>query len=299
MKVAVASGKGGTGKTTLAVNLAVASALRDRADAPPVWLLDCDVEEPNDHLFLDPKVVARREMTQPVPFVVEERCEHCGVCAEVCEFNAIACTPKSTIIFPELCHSCGACVRFCPRKAIEEKTRTVGVIERADALDGRLHLVTGRLEIGQPSASPLIREVQGEAPPGATVVLDAPPGAACPVVETLRGADVVLLVTEPTPFGLHDLRLAAELVRDLERDALLVINRSGDADAPVLEFAAQAGLPVAACIPFERRYAEIQARGGILVLEDDDYRLRMEGLLDRIEAAARSPQAASAREGDR
>ena len=293
MIVAVASGKGGTGKTTLAVNLAVAAALRN----PPtttVRLLDCDVEEPNAHLFLKPEFTEIREMRRRVPRVDEQRCEHCGRCADVCEFHAIAAMPNETLVFPELCHSCGACVRFCPHDAIEEEEHPLGTVACGTALDGRLPFGHGILDVGQPSAVPLIQALRGMQPAGGLTILDAPPGTTCPVVEAAQGSDLLLLVTEPTPFGLHDLRLAVEMAEEIRVPAAVVVNRSEGRDDEILEYAWSRGLPVPATIPFARRYAEILARGGVLALEDPGYRERMDDLLDAILGGVAGTAAAAA-----
>ncbi len=256
MMVAIASGKGGTGKTTLAVNLA-------RAHDGPIRLLDCDVEEPNAHLFLGGTVVDRRTVEIPVPEVDPSRCDGCGSCSRVCEFNAIIALGDKPLVFPELCHGCGACTLACPRHAIREVGRRVGEIETVDA--GLVTLAQGRLDIGAATATPVIRALKKLAAPDELTLLDAPPGTSCPVVLTLRGADCVVLVTEPTPFGLHDLQLAVETVRAMSLPHGVVVNRMGIGDRRVHEFCAREGIPVLAEIPDDRRIAEAYSRGELLV----------------------------------
>ncbi len=230
MIVAVASGKGGTGKTTVAVSLALSLS----GQGP--LLVDCDVEEPNAALFLSPVLEERREVGRPVPEVDPARCTGCGRCAEVCQYHAIAVVGRKVLVFPELCHGCGSCAFQCPTGAIREVLNPMGVLERGRA--GPVSFAQGTLKVGEAMAAPLIRQLKEWAiPPDSRerpVVLDAPPGTSCPVVETMRGADFVLLVTEPTPFGLHDLQLAVEVARDgLGLPVGVVINRDGVGDPGV------------------------------------------------------------------
>ncbi len=206
MILAVASGKGGTGKTTVALNLA-------RAWGGPVQLLDCDVEEPNVHLFLELSGTEREIVSIPVPEVDESLCDGCGECGKFCQYHAIVSFGTAPLIFAEMCHGCGGCALVCPRKAIREIKRRIGAVETARA--GDIVLIQGRLDVGSAMAPPLIREVKARMRPGLPAILDAPPGTSCPVVATLRGADFAALVTEPTPFGLHDLELAVETVREI------------------------------------------------------------------------------------
>ncbi|MFO7653319.1 MAG: ATP-binding protein [Candidatus Krumholzibacteriia bacterium] len=262
MIIAVASGKGGTGKTTVAVNLA-------RALAPEVRLLDCDVEAPNARLFLAGSPVREEVVTIPVPSVDGELCAACGDCARFCAYNALASFGTEPLVFAELCHGCGGCAAICPQGAIHEVGRRIGLITTVDA--GGIDLVEGRLDIGVASAPPLIRAVRANTGPDttgpdttgpeATVVVDAPPGTSCPVVAALRDADLALLVTEPTPFGLHDLTLAVAMVRALELPCAVVINRVGVGDRRVHDYCAREELPILLEIPDDRRIAEAYARG--------------------------------------
>ncbi|SFN04220.1 ATP-binding protein [Thermodesulforhabdus norvegica] len=263
MILAVASGKGGTGKTTLAVNIA-------RVIEEPVQLLDCDVEEPNVHLFLPPHGSHTEEISISIPEPREELCNGCGECSEFCQFNALVVLNKVPLVFPELCHSCGGCLVLCPQKALREVPRPIGIVEtwRQDSIT----VIQGRLNVGVAMSPPLIRAVKARMKPGMTTVLDAPPGTSCPVITTVRGADVSLLVTEPTPFGFHDLKLAVGMVRKLGVPFGVVINRSDIGDDRVVKFCEEEGIPVLGEIPEDRRIAEAYSRGDILVDVLPEYR---------------------------
>jgi MinD superfamily P-loop ATPase len=209
MRLAIASGKGGTGKTTVATNLAVTLLRHGKA----VTYVDCDVEAPNGHLFLKPDIDCEKPVGRLVPQVDQERCLHCGDCARICRFNAILCLVERTVVYEELCHSCGGCTRVCPAGAITETLQTMGAVKTGAA--GRVQFVSGTLKVGVATSPPVIRAAKGAAPLADWTILDAPPGTACPMIETVRDCDYVLLVTEPTPFGLHDLRLALDVVKAL------------------------------------------------------------------------------------
>lgn len=256
MIIAVASGKGGTGKTTVSVNLA-------KTVGQGVQLLDCDVEEPNAHLFLKGKETGSHIVTLPVPEVDESLCDACGECGRFCRYHAIVSFGSTPLVFPELCHSCGGCSLVCPHGAIIEKGRRIGVVETRES--GGVTLVQGRLDIGVAMAPPLIRAVRALVKEGRTMILDAPPGTSCPVIATLRGADFVVLVTEPTPFGLHDLRLAVAMVRELSLPLGVVVNRMGVGDDRVHRFCREQGLPILLEIPDDRRIAEVYSRGELVV----------------------------------
>lgn len=256
MIISIASGKGGTGKTTIATNLAVSLG-------GDVQLFDCDVEEPNAYLFIRPEMHEIKTVNTMVPEVDMEKCTLCGKCQDICQFKAIVVMSKTVLPFHEMCHSCGGCVRVCPEKAITETTRELGVIERGSR--NELEFVHGKLRVGEAMSPPLIRKVREYARPGALTLIDAPPGTSCPVIAAMKGADFVLLVTEPTPFGLHDLRLAAGAVKVLDIPCGLVINRSDMGDDRVREYAAGQAMPILMEIPFDRKIAEAYSRGEMLV----------------------------------
>ena len=273
MIISIASGKGGTGKTTVATNLAVSLG-------KGVQLLDCDVEEPNAHLFLNPVFENTEVVAAAVPEVDEDKCSLCGKCGEICQFRAIVVIGNTVLPFPELCHSCGGCMAVCPDKAIREGERTLGITESGRS--GDVEFVHGRLRIGEAMSPPLIRKVRSFTKPGGTTIIDAPPGTSCPVIASMKGADFVLLVTEPTPFGLHDLELAVGAVRILGIPCGLVINRSDMGDDRVWKYAREAALPVLMEIPFDRRIAEAYSRGQMLVDVLPEWKERFLNLYERI-----------------
>jgi MinD superfamily P-loop ATPase len=269
MRIAVASGKGGTGKTTVATSLALSLTADGRggefALGPPL-LLDCDVEAPNAHLFLRPRFERVWEVGIPIPQIDEGRCTACGRCAEVCAYNAVAVLGSKVLVFPELCHGCGSCTRACPEGAITEVVRPIGVLRLGTAMGG-MDFGHGELSVGEPMAGPVIRQLKQQITPrpGQIVILDAPPGTSCPVVEAVRGADFLLLVTEPTPFGLHDLRLAVQVGRSLGLPMGIIINRDGIGDDSLAHYCENEGIPVMMRIPFERAIARGFAQGRTLL----------------------------------
>lgn len=273
MIITVASGKGGTGKTTMATNLAVALD-------QPVAFLDCDVEEPNAHLFLQPEITASLPFDVEMPEIDLSKCTLCGKCQEICQFNAIAILPETALTFPDLCHSCGGCFLVCPEKAVVAQDRTVGQVEVGRR--GQVTFAHGRLRVGEAMAPPLIRRVKGEVPQAGLTVIDAPPGTSCPVVTTMWGSDFVILVTEPTPFGLYDLELAVGVTRQLNLPCGLVINRADLGDRRVHDYAARESLPILLEIPFDRQAAEIYAQGGLLVEKLPRWRRLMEVLFTNL-----------------
>ncbi|MBN2116196.1 MAG: ATP-binding protein [Anaerolineales bacterium] len=281
MRIAVASGKGGTGKTTIAASLALSLT---EAGTLPIFL-DGDVEAPNAHLFLNPTFEKRQEVAIQIPQVDDDKCTYCGKCAEVCQYHAIVMMGRKTLVFPQLCHGCGSCARVCPEHAIRETPQVIGVLERGPARSG-IPFARGMLNIGEPMAVPVIRQLKHWIEPraGQLEILDAPPGTSCPVVESMRGADFILLVTEPTPFGLHDLRLAVQVAHELKIPIGVVINRDGIGDDRVDAFCQSEGLPILMRVPFERAIAEGIARGKTLVDIHPEYTDRFRQLFMQIAA---------------
>jgi MinD superfamily P-loop ATPase len=254
--ISIASGKGGTGKTTIAVNLAL---FLSGEKSQHVQFLDCDVEEPNAAIFLRPEIEQRRAVSLPVPKVDLRKCTFCGECAKVCAYNAIVVLKKEVLTFPELCHGCGGCSLLCPEKAIIEKEREIGMLEEGKA--GSIKFVQGRLNIGEPMATPLIRTVKKATHADSITIIDVPPGTSCPVIEAINGSDFCLLVTEPTPFGLHDLKLAVELLQKLKIEHGVLVNRAGIGDDGVQNYCDRNKVPILASIPFDREVAELYSRG--------------------------------------
>ena len=281
MKIAIASGKGGTGKTTVATNLAFVAAGAGRS----VHLLDCDVEEPNCHIFVKPAFERAEPVCVPVPKVDEARCTGCGECAAACQFKAIACLNKKVITFPEMCHGCGACWIVCPEEAISQDQREVGVLEEGTALGFRF--TQGRLRVGEAMSPPLIRKVKAAANEAQLTIIDAPPGTSCPVVMAIKGSDFVCLVTEPTPFGLNDLMLAVAVVRELKLPMGIVINRADIGDGRVREYCRSKRIPLLAEIPDDRRVAEAYSRGRMVCEAVPEMKAVFESLLSAIERCAR------------
>ena len=278
MIIAIASGKGGTGKTTVSVNLA-------RVWGTPVQLLDCDVEEPNAHLFLKNASSLREETVSiSVPQVDELLCDGCGECGRFCEYHAIVSFGTKPLVFAEMCHGCGGCLKVCPKKAIREADHRIGVI-KTDQSDN-ITLIQGCLDVGVSMAPPLIREVKARLQNGLPAILDAPPGTSCPVIVTIRGADFVMLVTEPTLFGLHDLKLAVDMVRELRIPFGVVVNRMGVGDDRVHAYCRKEGIPVLLEIPDDRRIAEAYSRGELIVDALPEYRGLFKSLLKKVKGAS-------------
>jgi len=281
MIVTVASGKGGTGKTTVATSLARTLHLEHP------FYVDCDVEAANAHLYLNPEMEDSFEFGLPIPEVDPERCTVCGRCAEVCEFHAIVVVGSEVMVFPQLCHGCGSCTLQCPEKAIREIPHPQGILSYGTTREG-IRFSNGSLYIGEPMAVPLIRALKDwhVRADETWVIRDSPPGTSCPVVETMAGSDVILLVTEPTPFGLHDLRLAVELARKLSMPVGVVINRDGIGDDGVERFCQREGIPILMRIPLSRRFGEALARGIPLVEADESYHDRFLQLADDLRRLA-------------
>ena len=254
--VAIASGKGGTGKTTVAVNLALMAVNKGIS----VTYADCDVEAPNGHIFLKPRVDQTIPVEMPVPEVDQEKCITCGKCEEICQYNAILLIGENVLVYPDLCHSCGGCMLACPAGAISEIPRPIGKVETGKS-GNDLKIVQGNLNIGEKLAPPLIRSVKDRLPAEGLILLDAPPGTSCPVVETVKDADYTLLVTEPTPFGLHDLTLAVGMMRALEQPFGVVLNRSDAGSDETLKYLESEQIPILAELPADRSVAETYSKG--------------------------------------
>jgi MinD superfamily P-loop ATPase len=272
VKLAVASGKGGTGKTLIAVNLALSLG--------SVQLLDCDVEEPNDHLLLRPEVFKEEPVELMVPKILEDKCNYCGDCARFCQFNALFVVGETAMVFPELCHSCGGCSIVCPKDAIREEPRQIGKVYSCKA--GEIELVYGELKVGEAMSVPVISAVKDRMK-DEIVILDSSPGSACPVVETVHGSDYCLMVTEPTPFGLHDLKVATDVVKILGIPMGVVVNFAGIGDRGVYEFCEREGVPILMEIPYDRRIAELYSRGIPFVEEMPEWKEKFQALADRIQ----------------
>ena len=261
MVISVASGKGGTGKTTVVTNLALSlSPTRGKtASKGAVQILDCDVEEPNSHIFIKPKIRSKKPVFIPVPEVDKSKCNFCGKCQQVCVYNAIAVVKDTVLIFPELCHGCGSCTYFCPQNAIREVDKEIGFVE----IGGRdnLQFVHGKLNIGEAMSPPLIRAVKEYINPTRINIIDAPPGTSCPVIESVKGSDFCILVTEPTPFGLNDLILAVEVLRKMNIPFNVVINRSDLGNDETEKYCSKEGIPILMKIPFKKEIASAYSKG--------------------------------------
>ena len=289
MRIAIASGKGGTGKTTVATNLACVAAGSGRT----VAYLDCDVEEPNGHIFLKPRIDHSTPVGTSIPEVDPSTCTHCGLCGEICQYSAIVCIAEQVLSYPELCHACGGCELVCPVGAITETQRPIGTLETGGA--GAIRFVHGRLNIGEAMSPPLIRAVKAAAPEVDLAIVDAPPGTACPVIESVKDADLIVLVTEPTPFGLHDLKLAVAMVAALKQPLAVVINRADVGDRQTRDYCDANGIAVLAEIPDDRAVAEAYSRGELVCRALPQYAPLFRDLLQDIdERARRGTRSASA-----
>jgi MinD superfamily P-loop ATPase len=282
MNIAIASGKGGTGKTTVAVNLAFVLSQQGKT----VRYLDCDVEEPNGHLFLKPNIILTDNAAIPAPLIDEQECDACGECVQFCRYRALVRLGKTIMVFEEMCHGCGGCMLVCPKKAITEKEKIIGTVEIGTS--GEIKFVHGRLNIGEAMSPPLIRKVLAHATADAINIIDAPPGTSCPVIASIRDADFVLLVTEPTPFGLNDLGLALDMIGELRIPHAVVVNRAEKSNNLARNFCAGRGVKILAEIPDDRRIAEAYSRGKMVATSVPDCMGYFETLLKKIENMVRS-----------
>ncbi|XHH09524.1 MAG: ATP-binding protein [Candidatus Bathyarchaeia archaeon] len=272
MIITVASGKGGTGKTSVAVNLAFSIG--------NCQVLDCDVEEPNAHLLLHTKI-SKTEPVYALNVKIDKTlCRQCGACTKFCRFNALFCSYKGVLVFPELCHGCGGCIRVCPEKAISEEKYKVGTLNFAQT--GDIELVYGELEVGKPMAGPVIKEVKKQAAIDKTVIVDSPPGASCSFVETVRNTDYCILVTEPTPFGLHDLKITVEVLKKIGIPFGVVVNRAGIGDRAVYDYCQKETIPILLEIPYERKIAELYSKGIPFSVEMPEWKTSFQNLFSQV-----------------
>ncbi|MBS0010407.1 MAG: ATP-binding protein [Bacteroidales bacterium] len=279
MKIAIASGKGGTGKTTLATNLA--AYLSEETD---IVLADLDVEEPNSGLFIRGEKIIGEIKYKMIPGWVEENCTFCGICQDVCNFNAVLNLGTQILIYPELCHSCYACSELCPTGALPMKKERMGVLSHYK--NGKIDFVESRLDIGQEQAVPLIEQtlkyIDSTFPGKSLVLLDSPPGTSCPVIEATKNADIVILVSEPTPFGLHDLKLAVETMKVLGKDFVVVVNRHGTGNAGVEDYCRENNIRIIASIADSRQVAELYSSGELVYDRIDDFRVSLGRIKDYL-----------------
>ena len=277
MKISIASGKGGTGKTLVATSMAVSLA----SSGTSVTIADCDVEEPNAYLFFPERtLLERKECLVPVPVINEAKCTHCGKCSEVCAYHALAVLRDTVLLFPELCHGCGACTFICPEKAVSETTRCVGELFRARS--GGVEIVWGELALGEARTTPLIKAVKDGAE-GETVIVDCPPGTSCSLVESVRGTDFCLLVTESTPFGLYDLNIALRVLEMINIPRAVLVNKSGMGDRKVYEYLKKRNIPLLMEIPLDRKIAELYSRGEIFAEKMPEWKAKFAVMIREIE----------------
>ncbi|WP_066636119.1 ATP-binding protein [Desulfolucanica intricata] len=281
MIISVASGKGGTGKTTVATSMALSVK-----KITPLTFLDCDVEEPNAHIFLNPVISETERVKTVIPEVDEKKCTHCGKCSELCAFNALAVLDTITLVFGELCHACGSCWYFCPENAITQKEKEIGIIEMGRVRD--INFIHGKLNIGEAMSPPLIKAVKDKISPQETVIIDAPPGTSCPVISSVKDTDFCVLVTEPTAFGLNDLMLSVGMLREMNIPCGVIINRAGIGDDRVINYCKAEHIPVLMEIPLHKKIASLYARGIPVVDGMPEYIEQFQSVYHTIERVIRS-----------
>jgi len=285
-RIAIASGKGGTGKTTLSTNLAACLAEHEA-----VILTDLDVEEPNSGLFIHGELIHQEDKYKMVPQWDSETCTFCGDCREICNFHAIVQLPDEIMVFPQLCHSCYACSELCPENSLPMIAEKMGELREFRA--GNLIFIESKLDIGQEHAVPLIGQtlhyVDEKYPAAKLKIYDSPPGTSCPVIEATKNADLVILVTEPTPFGLHDLKLAVETMRQLNKHFIVVINRYGIGNDDVIDYCSRENIPILAKIPNSKAIAQLYSRGELLYLAIPEFRAELDKLIVFINDLNREP----------
>ena len=277
IRIAIASGKGGTGKTTIATSMAAVLAKGGK----DVTYVDCDVEEPNGGVYLKPEIETVTDVEVPVPEIELTKCTFCGMCSDVCEYNAIAVLNDKVMVFPTLCHSCGGCYHICPERAVKEIPRKIGKL--ANGTGQGVKFYEGRLNVGEAFSPPLTRALKRAVNWSNIALIDAPPGTSCPVVEAVKDADFAVLVTEPTPFGLHDLELAVKMARALNLPIGVIINRSDIGDDRVEEYCRQENIDVLMRIPFDRSLAEACSVGELALAGDPSYAEKLTALCNDIE----------------
>jgi MinD superfamily P-loop ATPase len=280
MKIAVASGKGGTGKTTVATNLAYVGSCNGRN----VAYVDCDVEEPNGHIFFKPQFDVTIPVGTLVPKVDGSQCTHCGDCGEICQYSAIVSAGQAVLVFDDLCHGCGGCSLVCQAGAISDVLHETGKVQIGSA--GSVAFTHGLLNVGQAMSPPVIKAVKAAASVADITIIDSPPGTSCPVIESVRGCDLLLLVTEPTPFGLNDLKLAVEMAQAMKLPFGVVINRADIGDRQTHLYCSDNGIEILSEIPDDRSIAEAYSRGELACEVLPDYHRTFETLLGKIELIA-------------
>ncbi len=278
MKIAVASGKGGTGKTTVSTAIALTM--------PQAVFLDADVEEPDAHIFLKPEIKKTHSVPIMIPRIDYSKCDFCGECAKACAYNAIAVVPGKVLVFDEVCKGCGTCTIACPQRAIYEVPREIGVINEGFAADGRIHFYEGKLNIGESATTHLIRQLKKFAETDGDVVIDAPPGTSCPMLEATKFVDFVILVAEPTPFGIYDLNLSIQALRDTDLKLGIVVNKYGIGNDDVFALAEKYDIPILMKIPFDRELASAYSKGIPLTEARPEMKAEIEAMLDRIRELA-------------